>query len=185
MPASGHQDHTTSPSARKALSSAALLASIASRPASVTIASRPSVGRDDGDIEVIWSFGKPEYFCREGWTDDSVICPSGGGMHGGSGLGLANQDVGSGAFGVLVFPNSGARADMPEGGGCAVRTYAPQQIELLCHQRRSAKAASLWASAEGRRSRRGNRIAQVWIRPIIGISLRYLRRKMKTTPGRK
>src|SRR5664280_3641890 len=39
------------------------------------------------------------------------------------------------------------------------------------------KAASLWASAERLRSRRGNRIAQVWIRSIIGIRLRYLRRK--------
>jgi hypothetical protein len=46
MPASGHQDHTTSPSASKAPSSEAPLASIASRPAFVTIASRPSVRRD-------------------------------------------------------------------------------------------------------------------------------------------
>jgi hypothetical protein len=47
-PASGRQDHTTSPSAREALSSGAHLASTASRPAFVTIASRPSVGRDGG-----------------------------------------------------------------------------------------------------------------------------------------
>ena len=45
-PASGRQDHTTSPSASSALRLCAPLASIASRPASVTIESRPSVGRD-------------------------------------------------------------------------------------------------------------------------------------------
>src|ERR1019366_7648415 len=44
-PASGRQDHTTSPSA-SARSSAAPSASTASRPAAVTIACRPSVGRD-------------------------------------------------------------------------------------------------------------------------------------------
>ena len=37
-------------------SSKALAASTASRPASVTIASRPSVGRDSENIEVIWVF---------------------------------------------------------------------------------------------------------------------------------
>ena len=46
MPASGHQDHTTSPSASKAPSSEAPPTSIASRLAFVTIASRPSVRRD-------------------------------------------------------------------------------------------------------------------------------------------
>ena len=43
-PASRRQDHTTSPSAKSALSSAAPPASTASRPASVTIAIRPSCG---------------------------------------------------------------------------------------------------------------------------------------------
>ncbi len=45
-PASGRQDHTTSPSASRAVRLSAPSASTASRPASVTIASRPSVGRD-------------------------------------------------------------------------------------------------------------------------------------------
>ena len=45
-PAPGRQDHTTSPSASGAPSSLAPLASTASRPASVTIAKRPSEGRD-------------------------------------------------------------------------------------------------------------------------------------------
>src|SRR5947208_16790686 len=44
-PASGRQNHTTSPSAAARFVHRALPASIASRPASVTIASLPSVGR--------------------------------------------------------------------------------------------------------------------------------------------
>src|SRR6266436_5879492 len=60
-PASRRQDHTTSPSASKTLSSLAPLASIASNPASVTIAIRPSSGVDGGVYGVIRDFGKPEY----------------------------------------------------------------------------------------------------------------------------
>ncbi len=67
-PASRRQDHTTSPSASKTLSSLAPPASIASNPASVTIAIRPSSGVDGGVIKVIWGFGKPEYFFKRGWT---------------------------------------------------------------------------------------------------------------------
>ncbi len=67
-PASRRQDHTTSPSASKTLSSEALLASIASSPASVTIAIRPSSGVDGGHIKVICGFGKPEYFFGRDWT---------------------------------------------------------------------------------------------------------------------
>jgi len=44
-PASGRQDHTTSPSASTLFVNSAF-ASTASRPAFVTIAIRPSVGRD-------------------------------------------------------------------------------------------------------------------------------------------
>jgi hypothetical protein len=43
-PASGRQDHTTSPSASRAVRLSALSASTAPRPTSVTIAKRPSVG---------------------------------------------------------------------------------------------------------------------------------------------
>jgi hypothetical protein len=74
MPASGHQDHTPSPSARKAPSSLAPLASTASCPASVTISSRPSVGQDGSGYKVIWVFGKSEYFCKGGWTEGSMNC---------------------------------------------------------------------------------------------------------------
>jgi hypothetical protein len=71
-PASGRQDHTTSPSA-SALSSEAPPASIASRPAFVTITSRPSVRRDAGDVLLIWACGEAEYFSRRGWTVSEVI----------------------------------------------------------------------------------------------------------------
>jgi len=67
-PASRRQDHTTSPSASKALSSEAPLAAIASNPASVTIAIRPSSGVDGCGDKVICAFGKSEYFFKGDWT---------------------------------------------------------------------------------------------------------------------
>ena len=80
-PASRRQDHTILPSARSALSSLALLASIASRSNVRDDRETPlSVGRDGGRYKLICVFGKSEYFFKEGWTDDSVICPSGGGI---------------------------------------------------------------------------------------------------------
>src|ERR1700730_12213579 len=54
---------------KSAPSSLAPPASTASRPASVTIAIRPSGERDGGDIEVIWVKREAEYFCR--WGLDS------------------------------------------------------------------------------------------------------------------
>ncbi len=60
---------------RKALSSLAPLASTASRPASVTIANRPSVGRDGNRYRLIWVFGKSEYFCKRGWTRGTTDWP--------------------------------------------------------------------------------------------------------------
>jgi hypothetical protein len=66
-PASGRQDHTTSPSA-----SAPFVidtsASTASRPASVTIANRPSVGRDGESYSLISISEKQKYFCKWDWT---------------------------------------------------------------------------------------------------------------------
>jgi hypothetical protein len=79
-PASERQDHTTSPSAsapfvcvpvithepKPALRSLCALdaaASTASRPASVTIASRPLMGRDSDRIRVIWVNRETIYFC--------------------------------------------------------------------------------------------------------------------------
>ena len=77
-PASGRQDHTTSPSASQARSSFAPLASTASRPAFVTIAKRPSVWDGTaGVLKLIWGNCEAEYFCETGWTGKSLICPSG------------------------------------------------------------------------------------------------------------
>jgi hypothetical protein len=66
-PASGCQDHTALPSASAPFVIGAS-ASTASRSAAVTIATRPSVGRDGSGYRLIWVFGKSEYFCKRGWT---------------------------------------------------------------------------------------------------------------------
>src|SRR5450759_4940410 len=73
-PASGRQDHTTSPSASAPFVKCAS-ASTASRPAFVTIAKRPSEGRDGEYIGLIWVFGKSEYFFKRGWTRGAINCP--------------------------------------------------------------------------------------------------------------
>jgi hypothetical protein len=68
MPASGHQDHTASPSASSAFVKAPR-ASTASRLTSVTIAKRPlRKGGTGGGCKVIWV--KPEQisFCKQDWT---------------------------------------------------------------------------------------------------------------------
>ena len=51
---------------KNAPSSEAPLASTASRPASVTIAIRPSVGRDGGDLNLIWVRRERKYFLKMG-----------------------------------------------------------------------------------------------------------------------
>jgi hypothetical protein len=67
-PASGRQDHTTSPSASGALVRSA-----------IRVHRIPPRVRDDrdtplewdetaADLKVIWVFGKSEYFCKTGWT---------------------------------------------------------------------------------------------------------------------
>jgi len=66
-PASGRQDHTTLPSASAPFVIGAS-ASTASRPASVTIANRPSVGRDGKSYSLICISEKQKYFCKRGWT---------------------------------------------------------------------------------------------------------------------
>jgi hypothetical protein len=81
-PASGRQDHTSSPSACRRARLQRRLASTASRPTSVTIAKRPSEW--DGmanHIGLIWASEKQKYFCKRGWTGRSpalfLICPAG------------------------------------------------------------------------------------------------------------
>jgi hypothetical protein len=57
------------PSASSAVRLAALPASIASRPAFVTIAKRPSLGTGRREfVEMICPTAKAEYFCKWGWT---------------------------------------------------------------------------------------------------------------------
>jgi hypothetical protein len=68
-PASGRQDHTTSPSARSAPSSTRRLRPSHPVPTFVTIAKRPS-GWDGmaRDVKVIWVKWEREYFCKGDWT---------------------------------------------------------------------------------------------------------------------
>jgi hypothetical protein len=74
-PASGCQDHTTSPSASRALVFGAACVHRLPRPTSVAI--RPTCGCGiTKDGEVICGRGKPKYFCKRGWTHNSVICLS-------------------------------------------------------------------------------------------------------------
>jgi hypothetical protein len=56
-------------------SSEAPPASTASRPASVTIASRPSVGRDAIDIGLIWVCDEGKYFWKWDWTRQIRLIP--------------------------------------------------------------------------------------------------------------
>jgi hypothetical protein len=75
-PASGRRDHTTSPSAL-ALFVNSTAASTASLPASVTIASRPSVGRDGGSCRFDLPDGESGIFLQMGLDNNLLICPSG------------------------------------------------------------------------------------------------------------
>src|SRR5206468_12395627 len=81
MPASGHQDHTTSPSAASFVRLIDTAASTASHPAFVTIAKRPSSpGRNASSIHLIWVSEKAKYFSKQGWTGfrwDRNFCSSG------------------------------------------------------------------------------------------------------------
>src|SRR5580704_15521839 len=79
-PASGCQDHTSSPSASSTLVRSTIrVHRIPSRAGDV--AQRPSEWDWMAvNIKVIWVFGKSEYFCAEDWTRPSsvaqVICPA-------------------------------------------------------------------------------------------------------------
>src|SRR3984957_15968036 len=67
-PASGCQDHTSSPSA--ASNARQARRRVHRIPPRVRdVASRPSEWDETArDIDLIWVFGKPEYFCKRGWT---------------------------------------------------------------------------------------------------------------------
>src|SRR6266478_2689647 len=76
-PASGRQDHTTSPSASwRSRQSAARVHRIPC-PTSVTIAKRPfEVGRDGYVIMLLLPNREANYFFKRGWTEQRVICPT-------------------------------------------------------------------------------------------------------------
>jgi hypothetical protein len=74
-PASGRQDHTTSPSASQRSRQVRNLRPSHPAPTSVTIAKRPSVW--DGMArkrEVIWVRRERKYFRKGGWTGKSLFC---------------------------------------------------------------------------------------------------------------
>jgi hypothetical protein len=67
MPASRHQDHTTSPSASAPFVNGAI--SVHRIPTRVDdVGQRPSVGQDGQLVELICPMGKAEYFCAQDWT---------------------------------------------------------------------------------------------------------------------
>src|SRR5229473_3601939 len=82
-PASGRQDHTTSPSAKASFVRAHFARLTLPRPSHPA----PNVrddreapllwARDGRVLEVIWGARKQKYFCKRGWTAKSLICPSG------------------------------------------------------------------------------------------------------------
>ena len=79
-PASGRQDHTTSPSASGALVFSTI--SVHRIPLRVRdVRNAPLWDGTAGDIDLIWGEREAEYFCEGGWTTpkpaDEAICPSG------------------------------------------------------------------------------------------------------------
>ena len=76
-PASGRQDHTTSPSASSNRPSSAPPASTASRSAFRDVAQRPSVGRDGEGYKADLGLRKTRIFLQRGLDRLLVICPSG------------------------------------------------------------------------------------------------------------
>jgi hypothetical protein len=76
-PASGRQDHTTSPSASAPFVKSAS-ASTASRPAFRDDRKPPLCGTGRAElVEMICPTGKAEYFCKGGWTGNPPDSPSG------------------------------------------------------------------------------------------------------------
>src|SRR3954470_8440242 len=75
-PASGRQDHTTSPSASARFVSCAS-ASIASRAALMTLANAPLWLETRNLVPLICPTAKGKYFCEGGWTGPSGNYPTG------------------------------------------------------------------------------------------------------------
>jgi hypothetical protein len=80
MPASGHQDHTTSPSASTRARQSRGSRPPHPAPTFVTMANAPLRDRTGQVLKVIWVTREGKYFCKRDWTRDqptTVICPSG------------------------------------------------------------------------------------------------------------
>ena len=77
MPASRHQDHTTSPSAHAPVVCSAFRVHRIPPRVRDDRASAPLSGRDGEGYKVIWVFGKTEYFFKRGWTRVHAARPSG------------------------------------------------------------------------------------------------------------
>src|SRR5882724_11806096 len=119
-PASERQDHTPSPSASapfvrvpvithepkpalRSLCTPDTAASTASRPASVTIASRPSMGRDSDRIRVIWVNRETIYYCTGDSTALCGDCPSRLGKNSNYGTGVARSVTTSSHSAMLAW----------------------------------------------------------------------------------
>src|ERR1700758_2017789 len=77
-PASGRQDHTTSPSASTPFASRHQNVHRIPVPTSVAIARAPLLrNRMRGSMQVIWLRAQAEHFLQAGWTWFCVICPAG------------------------------------------------------------------------------------------------------------
>jgi hypothetical protein len=75
-PASGRQDHTTSPSARLHARQSRHSRPSHPDPTFVTIAKRPFVWVGIArDMQVIWVKSEPEYFCGKDWTTQIRLNP--------------------------------------------------------------------------------------------------------------
>ncbi len=77
-PASGRQDHTTSPSATQRSRQSAPRVHRISLPTFVTIAKRPFEWEETVKlIKLLLPNREANYFFKQGWTEQQVICPSG------------------------------------------------------------------------------------------------------------
>jgi hypothetical protein len=84
MPASGHQDHTTSPSAGPRARQQRGSRPPHPAPTFVTMANAPLRDRTGQVLKVIWGSCEGKYFFKRDWTRDqptTVICPSSGKSH--------------------------------------------------------------------------------------------------------
>src|SRR6202023_3020723 len=71
-PASGRQDHTTSPSASRRPRLWRRPRPPHPAPTFVTMANAPLWDRTARNIEVIWVSGKQKYFCKRDWTGQQI-----------------------------------------------------------------------------------------------------------------